>query len=393
MKKKPIFILIAITMATSFALVFSHSLTLPEPLIADHEPHPPLPAARNIRLALLLDTSNSMDGLIDQTRNQLWQVVNEFASAKQNGMTPELEIALFEYGNDNNSAPEGYVRKLSSFTQELDAVSEGLFTLTTSGGSEFCGYAIQDAVTELQWSQSDSDIKTIFIAGNESFAQGPVSFREAIKLAGTQGITVNTIHAGGHETGIHDNWQTAAQLAGGDYLSIDADQQIVHINAPQDEEIAALNAELNQTYIPYGNEGVHKLERQMKQDAESSGISSGLLAKRAMSKSSSFYKNSKWDLVDALEEGEINEDSISELDDDTLPTPMKDMDGAGRLEYVQQKAAARASIKQRIAELSESRKAFVAEKKKELSLAAPSVSDALTQAVQKEAQAKNFVFE
>ena len=50
-----------------------------------------------IQLAILLDTSSSMSGLIDQTRNQLWQVVNEFSTAKQNGVTPTLEIALFEY--------------------------------------------------------------------------------------------------------------------------------------------------------------------------------------------------------------------------------------------------------------------------------------------------------
>ena len=95
-----------------------------------------------IQVAILLDTSNSMDGLIDQTRNQLWQVVNEFASARQNGVAPILEIALFEYGNDNNSRSSGYVRKLSAFTRELDQVSEGLFSLTTNGGNEYCGFAI-----------------------------------------------------------------------------------------------------------------------------------------------------------------------------------------------------------------------------------------------------------
>lgn len=53
-----------------------------------------------IQLAILLDTSNSMDGLIDQARNQLWQVVNEFLEAKKNGLDPRLEVAIFEYGND-----------------------------------------------------------------------------------------------------------------------------------------------------------------------------------------------------------------------------------------------------------------------------------------------------
>ena len=174
-----------------------------------------------IQMAILLDTSNSMDGLIDQTRNQLWQVVNEFATAKQNGMTPILEIALYEYGNDSLSRSTGHIRRLNSFTRELDQVSHGLFSLTTNGGSEYCGYVIQTALNDLQWSQSASDIKTIFIAGNEPFNQGPVNFRAAIERAKNIGVAINTIHAGNYEEGIVEGWQSGAILAGGDYMSID----------------------------------------------------------------------------------------------------------------------------------------------------------------------------
>ena len=33
-----------------------------------------------VQLAILLDTSNSMDGLIAQAKTQLWNIVNEFAT-------------------------------------------------------------------------------------------------------------------------------------------------------------------------------------------------------------------------------------------------------------------------------------------------------------------------
>ena len=124
-----------------------------------------------IQLAILLDTSNSMDGLIDQARNQLWAAVNEFSSSTHNGIRPILEVALFEYGNSNLIGQNGYVRQVLGFTQELDQVSEALFALTTDGGSEYCGYVINEAVTELYWSDSNHDIKSIFIAGNEPFNQ------------------------------------------------------------------------------------------------------------------------------------------------------------------------------------------------------------------------------
>ena len=349
--------------------------------------------APRIQLAILLDTSNSMDGLIEQTRNQLWQVVNEFAAVKQDGVTPVLEIALFEYGNSGNSGRSGYVRQLNGFTRELDAVSQGLFSLTTNGGDEYCGYAIDKAIHSLQWSQSATDVKSIFIAGNESFAQGPVRYQDAIELARQYGISINTIHAGSHHEGISDGWQAGAQLAGGEYLSIDADQRVVHIEAPQDARINELNAQLNETYVPYGSQGEGKAQRQLEQDQMSSDISVGLLARRAQSKASSFYANADWDLVDALKDGEVAEEQIVEMEDADLPEPMQGLSAQQKMDYLQQKQLVRESIQLEILDLSESRASYVAGKKKELAAAAPSVSDALTGAVRKQAQQKNFTFD
>ncbi|MGD9170152.1 MAG: vWA domain-containing protein [Candidatus Thiodiazotropha sp.] len=346
-----------------------------------------------IQLAILLDTSNSMDGLIDQTRNQLWQIVNQFSTARKNGVTPILEIALFEYGNDGLTRKSGFVRMLNDFTRELDQVSEGLFSLTTNGGSEFCGYAINTAINNLQWSRSKSDIKSIFIAGNESFAQGPIDFHEVAKLAVQQGISINTIHAGGYEKGISDSWQTGALLASGSYMSINSDQKIVHIEAPQDKRIAELNAQLNTTYLPYGKDGAKSSQRQLEQDSQSSRISAGLLAKRAKSKSSSFYSNASWDLVDALREGKVDEKELSEIEEQQLPDSMKGLSSAEKLEHIRKKEKERSEIKKEIEIQSELRAAFVAKVKRERVAASPTMSDALTKAIKKQAEQKKYIFE
>jgi hypothetical protein len=346
-----------------------------------------------IQLAILLDTSNSMDGLIDQTRNQLWQIVNQFSTARKNGVTPLLEIALFEYGNDGLSKNTGYTRMLSDFTRELDQISESLFSLTTNGGSEYCGYAISTAIKKLQWSHDRSDIKSIFIAGNESFAQGPIDFREVAKLAARHGIAINTIHAGGHEKGIRDNWQAGAMLASGSYMSIDSEQKIVHIEAPQDKRIAELNTQLNATYLPYGHEGAKKAQRQLEQDTQSGRISAGLLSKRVKAKSSSIYNNANWDLVDALREGKVDETEISEIDDRQLPDSMKGLSSTEKIAHIRKKDQERNDIKEEIGKLSELRAAFIAKVKREQVAASPSVSDAMTMAIKKQAEQKNFVFE
>jgi len=343
-----------------------------------------------IQLAILLDTSGSMDGLINQTRNQLWQVVNEFTSAKRHGVTPILEVALFEYGNDGNAQDTGFVRMLNNFTRELDKVSEGLFSLTTNGGSEFCGFAIKTAVKSLNWSLSDNDIKTIFIAGNEPFTQGPVNYLEALNLAKQKGIAVNTIHAGDHQVGIETGWEKGALWANGNYMSIDANRRTVHIISPQDKRIAELNRQLNNTYVPYGKMGEQKSRRQVEQDQANESISSGLLAKRARTKSSSYYNNAKWDLVDAMEDGEVNEEQLAEMEQSKLPKIMREMDSGEKKVYLKAKAEKRQAIKKEIISLSGARSKYVAAKRKEQAVAAPSISDALTKAIKNQAKEKDF---
>jgi hypothetical protein len=82
-----------------------------------------------VDVALLLDTSNSMDGLINQAKSQLWTIVQQFAKAKRDGQTPVLRVALFEYGNLGLPAAEGYIRQVVPLTDDLDMLSECLFGL------------------------------------------------------------------------------------------------------------------------------------------------------------------------------------------------------------------------------------------------------------------------
>ena len=118
-----------------------------------------------VDIAILLDTSNSMDGLIDQAKSQLWTIINEFAAAKRQGLTPTLRVALFEYGNTNLPASEGYIRQVVPLTDDLDSLSEALFALTTYGGDEYCGQVIDEAVKRLDWTGEPNAYKAIFIAG------------------------------------------------------------------------------------------------------------------------------------------------------------------------------------------------------------------------------------
>jgi hypothetical protein len=44
-------------------------------------------------------------------------------------VTPDLEVALYEYGNDGLSSESGFIRLVTPLTDDLDRVSDDLFKL------------------------------------------------------------------------------------------------------------------------------------------------------------------------------------------------------------------------------------------------------------------------
>src|SRR6185436_18306879 len=137
--------------------------------------HPVNPNPK-IQAAILLDVSNSMDGLIDQAKAQLWNMVSVMGKAKCDGQTPQIEIALYEYGRTSNDVNKGFVKQISPFTSDLDRLSQNLFSLTTYGGDEYCGQVIYTSLDELSWDADPNSYKVIFISGNEDFLQGKVHY-------------------------------------------------------------------------------------------------------------------------------------------------------------------------------------------------------------------------
>ncbi len=198
---------------------------------------------KKIKLALLLDTSGSMDGLIDQAKSQLWTIVNELAAAKCGNEKPEVQIALYEYGNDGLPASEGYIRLVTPLTNDLDKLSGDLFGLKTNGGSEFCGHVIQTACRQLDWSADGGDLQIIFIAGNEPFTQGTINYQIACAEAKRKNIVVNTIFCGDFQEGINTSWKSGADLTQGTYASIEQNSKTVFIPSPYDDKIDHLNTQ------------------------------------------------------------------------------------------------------------------------------------------------------
>ncbi|MEP2057657.1 MAG: vWA domain-containing protein [Maribacter litoralis] len=342
-----------------------------------------------VQIALLLDTSNSMDGLISQAKSQLWDIVNEFSLAKcENDARPKLQIAIYQYGNDNLSANEGYIQQVLGFSSDLDEISEKLFSLTTNGGEEYCGKVLQTSLQQLPWNNNPDLLRMIFIAGNEPFNQGRYNYTTALTNANEKGVTVNTIFCGNYELGINTNWKKGATMTGGEYMAIDHNKEVVHINTPYDDIIIKLNSKLNTTYISYGSLGRTKYKAQSVQDENALEMEEAVAVKRAVSKSSRLYNNKKWDLVDAYEDDAFE---ISAIERDDLPDVLKNKNEDEIKKYIETKKTERVQIQKEIQAYNSKRLSYIAEHQK--GDKSGELENAMIKAIKKQAESKNYSWE
>lgn len=313
-------------------------------------------AENTIQVAILLDTSSSMDGLIDQAKSRLWNIINTLTTLKYNGQAPKIEIALYEYGNDEISN-SNWIRKITPLTQDLDLISQNLFALQTSGGTEYCGAVIKDATSQLEWNNSDKSMKLVYIAGNEAFDQEGVNYKEAIAEAKKKNIFINTIFCGDREEGIQTYWQDGATIGNGKYFNIDSDEKVIFVATPYDDEISECNIKLNETYISYGSKGVEKKRMQVMQDKNAASMSKANAVERSVAKTKSqAYRNESWDMVD---KAESDKEFLGKVKENELPAELKGKSKNEIAKIINKNSKDRINLQKEIAELAIKRQNYI----------------------------------
>lgn len=341
-----------------------------------------------IQLALLLDVSGSMEGLINQAKTELWGIVNAASKATKNNQQARLEIALYEYGRTTNPQSNGYIKMLLDFTTDLDTISKVLFSLTTNGGDEYCGFVIDDAVRKLQWRESDSIYRVIFIAGNEPFTQGPLNYNTACSNAIKKNIIVNTIHCGDSLTGVNGAWAAGAKQGMGKYFYINHNAAYIDISTPYDSVIDALNDSLNTTYIAYGSRGMEYKMNQTAQDFNTKGLNKKAYYERAEAKSKGgMYQNTHWDLIDASKKDST---ILTKIKTGDLDSAYAKLDKADLKKLIDKYASRRIHFQNEIARLTALRSEYI--RNHPSSSKTVSLGDALKSAIRLQAAAKGFGF-
>jgi len=338
------------TLLASLLLTASTGATATQtPPVIDCEPAP------IIDIAICLDVSSSMNGLIDAARDRIWSIVSDLASAEP---TPDLRLALITFGHNSYERERGWVRLDCDLTDDLDLVSQQLFALTIHGGYEYVARAVHVATTELAWREGENPLRVILVAGNEPANQDPmITVEEACSAAAEKGIQINAFYCGSANHPEAAGWATVAKLADGYFAAIDHNARVVVQPTPYDAELAKLNGTINRTYVAYGPAGSAGLRRQHEQDSNAGGRPgsppSGS-AERAIAKGSAAYRNSAWDLVDAVRTGTV---VLGEIEAENLPEEMRSMTAEERAQHIELLLEERTAIQARIRELSVLRQA------------------------------------
>lgn len=312
------------------------------------------PSRPVVELAICLDTSGSMDGLIENAKQKIWAIVNDLALAQP---TPLLRVALLTYGNDGHDPERGWVLVRSDFTEDLDLISRELFALTTNGGTELVARVIRTSVDTLAWTAGNQGLKLIVVAGNESAEQDTqYAAGDMASAAIAQGILVNTIYCGSPMDEIAPGWKAVSLKADGQFAVIDHNNVALAIETPFDGRLGELSTAINATYLPYGEQGILACENQRAQDVNAESCNAWTVASRAQTKGGMLYFNAHWDLVDACRAADFD---LSKVADKDLPEAMRAMTLEERKAHIAAKCAQRDAIQKDINEIGAQRMAFL----------------------------------
>lgn len=252
-----------------------------------------------IQVAFILDTSGSMDQLLNIAKSQFWHTANHLVTAKRKGRQPVIECAVMTYGMEHE---KDFCKVVTDFNSDLDSVAWKLSQVTINGSTEYCWTAIHRALTELSWTDQADALKLIIIAGNESFNQENYDYKRVLALAVKLNVVINTIYCKGVDNNAEEfEWKDAAKRAKGSYFSISLVDTVDLHETAYDQKLVDFNEKLNATYLPFGANRVQEYSRMLLRDATARIAGAPYFRERMLYKISETFRHPSWDLVDAFE--------------------------------------------------------------------------------------------
>lgn len=225
-------------------------------------------AARpTVEVVFVLDTTGSMDGLLEAAKQKVWAVANEIARGKP---SPRVRMGLVGYRDKGDD----YLTRVHPLTDDLDETYSHLLALRAGGGGdgpEHVVAALSDAVDKMSWSSDPKALKLVYLVGDApphfDYAEAP-KLEPLLQRAVRRGIVFNAIQCGS-DSQTQESWQRIARLGEGKYLAIAHDGGVASVSTPFDEKLAKLDRALDATSVSYGR---HKAKAEARR-ARAAGLS------------------------------------------------------------------------------------------------------------------------
>ncbi|MFT6197611.1 MAG: hypothetical protein ACJAXY_001950 [Nonlabens sp.] len=170
-------------------------------------------------------------------------------------------------------------------------------------------------------------------------------------------------------------------------MNLDHNQKSTYVATPYDDEILEWNKKLNDTYVYYGRQGQDKKEVQIYMDEVVEEVSTQANVKRSVAKSSVNYRNSSWDLVDAMDDKDAKKEVFKEENLATLPDSIRHKSNEEITAFAKAKKQERIAIQNKIKEHNKKRDQYIAAQSLTETNA---LESAMFQAIKKQSVSKNY---
>lgn len=369
------------------AALLCSSLAAPAAFAAPPPPvNPQQEELKSVRPTLdvvfVLDTTGSMDGLIEGAKQKIWSIASRLASGTP---TPRIRVGLVGY-RDRGDA---YVTKRFDLSEDLDAVYASLQGFKADGGGdtpEHVGKALGEAVSLMKWTDDAKAARMIFLVGDapahDDYKDG-WNTREWAKKAIAKGIVVNTVRCGEDES-TASLFKDLSRLADGSFISIQQSGGMVAVATPYDAELSKLNADIADKTMVAGSggaraEGGRELAALKAMPSTSVGDRASFRAKTKPAAPAVELKAVGTVTLNAAPE------RVNTMKDEELPDAVRAVEKDKREAFVRQQNAEQQALQARLVEVAQKRDAYLKEESKKPKKGADSFDDQVFEGVKKSA--------
>ena len=316
-----------------------------------------VPVANNrhaVDVVFAVDTTASMDGLIDSAKRTVWSIATHIRKTDPDA---DLRIGLIAY----RDIGDDYVTSDLALTTDLDGVFARLSSLRAAGGGdvpEDVDAALDDAVHRMAW--RDGASKMVFLVGDAPPAsRGDVpSFDVTAREAGERGIVINTIRCG-YDRDTEAAWRRIAALGHGQFSTIQHEGGVQQIATPYDDQLARLSATIDDTTVIMGDDGARReYSANMAAAAAAPAPAKAERAKYFTAKGATGAGGSrtKNDLVGGVAEGSVHLDQVAPGD---LPADLRTLDRPALEAEVKRRGAERTAAQGELDKLVQQRDEYL----------------------------------